>query len=309
MLCAIMLSVAQAQTYPARPIRLIVPLAPGGGNDALARFTARQLAESLGQPVVVENRSGGGGVVGGEYVARAAPDGYTLAFGGSGLMVASLTYRRFDLTKDFTPVAAIGEYASLLVVHPSLPVRNVAELVGFAKARPGQLNYGSPGNGSAGHLVMEMFRARAGIDMVHVPYKGAGPALTEAMAGQVSLLFSNPLGSVALVRAGRLRGLAVSGLRRVAALPDVPTIAESGLPGFSATFFLGLLGPAGLQREIIARLNTEANKALQRREVQEWMATQGMETMGGSAEAFAARIRGDYEKLERVIREAGVRLN
>jgi len=193
------------------------------------------VTEGLGQQIIVENRPGGGGLVGGEFAARAAPDGYTLVFGGSGLLVVTLAYRKFDIQKDFTPIALIGEYASLLVVHPSLPVKTVADLIRFARTRPGQLNYGSAGTGSAGHLVMEMFRRRAGIDMVHVPYKGAGPALTEVMAGQVSVLFNNPLGSVALVKAGRLRPLAVSGPRRVAALPDVPTIAESGLPGFSAT--------------------------------------------------------------------------
>jgi tripartite-type tricarboxylate transporter receptor subunit TctC len=300
-------SIAQTHAYPVKPIRLVVPLAPGGGNDALARFVAKHLGDALAQPVVVENRTGGGGLVGGEYTARATPDGYTLAFGGSGLLVVSLTYRKFDL-RELTAIAPVGEYASLLVVHPSLPVKSVAELIRFAKAHPGELNYGSPGNGSAGHLVMEMFRSRAGIDLVHVPYKGAGPALTEAMAGQVSLLFSNPLGSVALVRSGRLRGLAVSGPRRLAALPAVPTIAESGLPGFSATFFLGLLGPAGLPREIVTRLNGEANKALQRRDVQEWMATQGMEPLSGSPEDFATRIRHDYDALGNVIREAHVKL-
>ena len=300
---------ASAQAYPVKPIRLVVPLAPGGGNDALGRYVARLLGEALGQPMVVENRTGGGGVVGGEYTARAAPDGYTLAFGGSGLMVASLTYRRFDLSKDFTAIAPCGEYASLLVVHPSLPVKSVAELIRFAKAHPRELNYASPGDGSAGHLVMEMFRSRAGIEMVHVPYKGAGPALTEAMSGQVSLLFSNPLGSIALVRSGKLRGLAVSGPRRLSALPEIPTIAEAALPGFSSTFFLGLLGPAGLPRDIVTRLNAESNKVMQRREAQEYLANQGMEAMSGSPEEFAARIRGDYEKLSRVIRESGMKLN
>jgi tripartite-type tricarboxylate transporter receptor subunit TctC len=296
------------QSYPVKPIRLVVPLAPGGGNDALGRFVAKHLGEALGQPMVVENRTGGGGVVGGEYTARAAPDGYTLAFGGSGLMVASLTYRRFDL-KDFTAIAPCGEYASLLVVHPSLPVKNVAELIRFAKVHPRELNYASPGNGSAGHLVMEMFRSRAGIEMVHVPYKGAGPALTEAMSGQVSLLFSNPLGSIALVRSGKLRGLAVSGPRRLSALPEVPTLAEAALPGFSATFFLGLLGPAGIPRDIVTRLNAESNKAMNRRDAQEYLANQGMEAMSGSPEEFAARIRADYEKLSKVIRESGMKLN
>src|SRR5829696_753197 len=176
---------ASAQAYPTKPIRVIVPLAPGGGNDTLARFISKQMNEGLGQPVIVENRPGGGGLVGGEFVARAAPDGYTLVVGGSGLMAVTLAYRKLDMQKDFTPVALIGEYASLLVVHPSLPVKTVSDLIRLAKARPGQLNYGSAGTGSGGHLVMEMFRSRAGIDMVHVHYKGAGPAMTDLMAGQV----------------------------------------------------------------------------------------------------------------------------
>jgi tripartite-type tricarboxylate transporter receptor subunit TctC len=301
--------VAQAQSYPLKPIRLVVPLAPGGGNDTLARFISKHMAQGLGQPLIVENRPGGGGLVGGEAAARAAPDGYTLVFGGSGLLVVTLAYRKLDMQKDFTPIALVGEYASLLVVHPSLPVKSVAELIRFAKSRPGQLNYGSAGTGSAGHLVMEMFRVRAGIDMVHIPYKGAGPALSDTMAGQVSVLFNNPLGSAALVKAGRLRPLAVSGPRRVAALPDVPTVAESGLPGFSATFFLGLMGPAGLPRDIVMRLNTETTRALQRQDVQEWLAAQGMDPLGGTPEDFAARIKTDIEALAKVIRDAGVRLN
>jgi tripartite-type tricarboxylate transporter receptor subunit TctC len=300
---------AHAQAYPQKPIRLVIPLAPGGGNDTLGRYMAKQMSEGLGHQIIVENRPGGGGIVGGEFVARAAPDGYTLVCAGSGLIVATLTYAKLDMRKDFAPVALVGEYASLLVVHPSLPVKSVAELITFAKARPGQLNYGSAGTGSAGHLVMEMFRSRAGIDMVHVPYKGAGPALTEVMAGQVSVLFSNPLGSAGFVKAGRLRPLAVSGSRRIAALPDVPTVMESGLPGFSSTFFLGLMGPAGLPREIVSRLNGEVLKALQRREVQEWFATQGMDPLGGSPEDAAARIRTEVDALAKVIRDAGVRLN
>lgn len=300
---------AESQPYPVKAIRIIVPLAPGGGNDTLGRFIAKQLTEGLGQQVVVENRPGGGGLVGGEYAARAAPDGYTLVFSGSGLLVVTLTYRKLDMQKDFTPIALVGEYASLLVVHPSLPVKSVADLIRLAKARPGQLNYGSAGTGSAGHLVMEMFRIRAGMDMVHVPYKGAGPALTEVMAGQVSVLFSNPLGSAPLVKAGRLRPLAVSGPKRIAALPDVPTVAEAGLPGFSATFFLGLMGPAGLPRDIVTRLNGETVRALQRRDVQDWLATQGMDPLGGSPEDFTARISRDIDAMAKVIRDSGMRLN
>jgi tripartite-type tricarboxylate transporter receptor subunit TctC len=299
---------AGAQGYPTKPIRVVVPLAPGGGNDTLARFIAKPLTESLGQQIIVENRPGGGGLVGGEYVARAAPDGYTLICAGSGLLVVTLTYRKLDLQRDFTPIGVVGEYASMLVVHPSLPVKNVQELIKLARARPGQLNYGSAGTGSAGHLAIEMFRTRAGLDMVHVPYKGAGPALTELMAGQVSMLLSNPLGSGPLVKAGRLRPLAVSGPRRLVSYPDVPTLAESGLPGFNVTFFLGLLGPVGLPREIVTRLNKETLAALQRRDILDWMATQGMEPAGGTPEEFSARIKTDIDAMSKVIRDAGLTL-
>ena len=195
--------------------------------------------------MVIENRTGGGGLVGGEYAARSAPDGYTLIVAGSGLIVVTLTHKQLNFQRDFTPIAMIGEYSSLLVAHPSLPVTNVRELIKFARSRPGQLNFASAGNGSGTHLVMEMFRSAAKIDVVHIPYKGAGPAATETMAGQVSLLFSNPLGTMPHVKAGRLRALAVSGPRRIAAMPEVPTVAESGLPGFDVDV---LSRPAGAAR-------------------------------------------------------------
>ena len=305
---ALIASPALSQTYPTKPIRMVIPLAPGGGNDTLGRYIARQMTDGLGQQIIVENRPGGGGLVGGEFVARSAPDGYTLVCGGSGLLAVTLTYGKLDLRRDFTPIAMIGEYASLLTVHPSLPVKNVQELIRLAKARPGALNYGSAGTGSAGHLIMEMFRIRAGIDVVHVPYKGAALAVTDLMAGQVSMVFSNPLGSGPLVKAGRLRALAVSGPRRIAALPDVPTLAEGALPGFNATFFLGLLGPAGLPRDIVMRLNAETLRALQKREVQDWLATQGMDPLGGSPEDFTARMKTEHDAMAKVMREAGVRL-
>lgn len=302
-------AVAQAQSYPLKAIRLVVPLAPGGGNDTLARYVGKYLTESLGQSVVIENRTGGGGLVGGEYVARSAPDGYTLIVAGSGLIVVTLTHKQLSFQHDFTPIAMIGEYAALLVTHPSLPVTSVRELIKLAKSRPGQLNFASAGNGSAGHLVMEMFRSAAKIDVVHIPYKGAGPAAIEVMAGQVSLLFNNPLGSMPHVKAGRLRALAISGSQRIAAMPEVPTIAESGLPGFEATFFLGLLGPLALPRDIVARLNAETVKIVQRRDVQDMLRLQGMEAMSGTPEDFAARIKSEMEKTAKVVRESGMRLN
>jgi len=303
------LNVAVAQTYPAKPIRLIVPLAPGGGNDTLARYVGKYLTESLAQSVVVENRAGGGGIAGGEYVARSAPDGYTLVVAGSGLIVATLTHKQLSFQRDFTPIALIGEYATLLVCHPSLPVTDVRDLIKLAKSKPGQLNFASAGNGSAGHLVMEMFRTAANIEVVHIPYKGAGPAATDVMAGQVSLLFNNPLGSIPHVKSGRLRALGSSGARRITAMPDVPTIAESGLPGFEATFFLGLLGPPALSRDIVARLNTETVKIVQRREFQELLTLQGMEAMSGTPEDFAARIRSEIDKTVKVVRDSGMKLN
>lgn len=300
---------AQSSVYPTKPVRLVVPLAPGGGADTLGRYIGKHLTDGLGQQVIIENRAGGGGLVGGEYVARAAPDGYTLMVGGSGQLVVTLTHRKLDLQRDFTPIALVGEYGSLLVAHPSLPARTVSDLIKLAKSRPGQINYASAGTGSAGHLAMEMFRTNAGIDIVHVPYKGAGPALTEVIAGQTSILFNNPLGSMPFVKAGRVRALAVSGPRRMAAMPDIPTVAESGLPGFNATFFLGLLGPAAMPRDLVMRLNSETLRIVQRREVQDWLAQQGMETSGSSPEDFAARIKGDMDKLAKVIRDSGIRLN
>ena len=296
------------QAYPAKPVRLVVPLAPGGGNDTLARYVGKYLTESLGQSVVVENRAGSGGLAGGEYVARSAPDGYTLVVAGSGLIVVSLTHKQFNFQRDFTPIAMIGEYATLLVAHPSLPVTGVRDLIKLAKSRPGQLNFASAGNGSAGHLVLEMFRSAANIEVVHIPYKGAGPAAVDVMAGQVSLLFNNPLGSLPHVRAGRLRALGISGAQRISAMPDVPTLDESGLPGFNATFFLGLLGPLGLPRDVVARLNAETVKIVQRREFQEQLALQGMDAMSGTPEDFAARIKFEMEKTAKVVRESGMQL-
>jgi tripartite-type tricarboxylate transporter receptor subunit TctC len=299
---------ASAQSYPSKPIRLVIPIAPGGGNDTLARYIGKQLGEALGQSLVPENRAGGGGVIGGEYVARAAPDGYTLMVGGAGQIVSTLTHGRPDIQKDFTPISAISEYAALLVVHPSLQVRSVAELIRFAKARPDELAYASAGAGSAGHLGMEMFRSAAGLRLVHVPYKGAGPALTDVMSGQVAMLFSNPAGTMGAVKAGRVRALGVSGQRRLAALPEVPTIAESALPGFTAAFVLGLLGPAGLPRDLVTRLSAETVRVVQRPDTQAWLAQQGMEPIGSTPEAFAARIRSDSERYAKVIRESGMKV-
>jgi tripartite-type tricarboxylate transporter receptor subunit TctC len=308
-LAAVASPVAGAQQYPSKAVRLVVPLAPGGGADTLARYLAKHLTEALGQQVVVENRPGGGGVVGGEFAARAAPDGYTLMIGGSGQLVVTMTHRKPDIREDFTAISGVLDFPSLLMAHPSLPVRTVADLIKLAKARPGQINYGSPGIGSAGHLNMEMLRSAAGIDIVHVPYRGAGPALTDVMAGQVQLLFSNPLGGVGAVKAGRVRAIAVSGKNRLSTMPDVPTIAESGIPGYETTSFLGLLGPAGMPREIVMRLNSDTVKSVQRRDFQEWLAQQGAQPAASTPEAFAAKIKSEMDKLVKVVREARIKLD
>ena len=300
---------AQGPAYPVKPVRIIVPLAPGGGADTFGRFIGRHLSDAMGQQFIVENRPGGGGLVGGEYVARAAPDGYTLLVGGSGQIATSLTHRRLDLERDFTPIVLAMDQQFLLVVHPSLPVANVAHLIKFARARPGEISFASAGTGSAGHLAMELFNLTAGIKLLHVPYKGAGAALADVISGQVPIIFSSPLGTVPIVRAGRLRALATSGAQRMAALPDIPTIAESGVPGFRTSSFLGLLGPAGVPRDIVGRLNAETVRIVQRPEARDWLLKQGAEPAPGTPEQFAERIRGDLERLGKLVSMLNLKIN
>jgi len=299
---------AQAAPYPAKPVRIVVGLAPGGGADTFARFIARNLTDALGQQVVVENRPGAGGLIGGEYVARSAADGYTLLVGGSGQLAASLSHRRMDPERDFTPIVLAMEQYFLLTVHPSFPATNAAALIKLAKARPGDMLYASAGAGSAGHLAMEMFNMTAGIKMIHVPYKGAGAALADVMAGQVPIIFSSPLGTVPVVKTGRLRALATSGPKRMSALPEVPTIAEAALPGFGTASFLGIYGPPGLPREIVTRINGDVVRIIDRPENREWLMRQGAEPGAGTPEQFAARIRADVDRLGKVIRAIDLKL-
>jgi tripartite-type tricarboxylate transporter receptor subunit TctC len=299
---------AQPAAYPVKPVRIVVGLAPGGGADTFARFIARKLTETLGQQVVVENRPGAGGLIGGEYVSRAAPDGYTLLVGGSGQLASSLAHRRMDIERDFTPVVLAMDQFFLLTVHPSLPAKDVAGLIELAKSRPNDMLFASAGAGSAGHLAMEMFNMTAGIKMTHVPYKGAGAALADVMAGQVPIIFSSPLGTVPVVKSGRLRALATSGAKRTAALPEVPTIAEAGLPGFTAASFLGMFGPPALPREIVTRLNGDVVRIVERPDSREWLLRQGAEPAAGPPEQFAARIRSDLERLGKVIKAIDLKL-
>jgi tripartite-type tricarboxylate transporter receptor subunit TctC len=300
---------AAAQPYPTKLIRFVVPLAAGGGADTFARFLARPMSQVLGQQVIVENRPGGSGTIGGEYVVRSAPDGYVLLIGGTGQLVASITQRKIDIERDFTPIALGMDQPYLLTVHPSLPVRTLAEFIKFVQARPGDVVYASAGMGTAGHIAMELLRMATKVEMVHVPYKGAGAALADVVAGQVPIIFSSPLGTVPLIRSGRLRALAVGGAHRMAALPEVPTVHEAGVKGFSAAAFLGLFGPPNLPRDIVARLSGEMIKIIQRPETAEWLTKQGAEPAPGTPEQLAERVRSDLERMNRLLRETNLKLN
>ncbi len=301
-----------AAQYPVKPVRLIVPLAPGGGNDLLSRGVSKHLSESLGQSVIIDNRPGASGIIGTEAAARAASDGYTLLMGGSGQMsINPSLYRKlpYDPFRDFALITLVASFPSLLTVHPSLPVKNVKDLIALAKARPGQINYASSGNGSGSHLAMELLKVMAHVNLVHIPFKGAGPALTDLIAGQVSVLFNNPLSSMPYAQSGRIRAVAVTGVKRLSAMPDIPTVGESGLPGFDATVWLGLFAPAGTPVDIITRLNADVVKVLRRNEVQESFARQGIDAVGGTPEQFTARISADAAKWGAIIKASGARID
>ena len=304
-------SASSGQAYPSKPIRLIVPFAAGGGNDNVARLVGKRLADTLGQPVVVDNRPGAGGVVGAELAAKAAPDGYTLFLGGVGSHAINPNLHEklpYDPLRDFAPVELLASAPLVLVVHPSVPARDIAEFVAYARAHPGRLNFASNGNGSSSQLAAVMFDSMAGVDMVHVPYKGLSPALTDLLSGQVQLMFSSVVAILPHIKAGKLRGLATTGAKRLASLPELPTLAESGLPGYEASSWYGILAPAGTPRDIVMKLNAELSKALEQPEVKGSLLAEGAEPAGGSPEAFAAHIRAEKERLGKLIRDAKIRL-
>jgi len=302
---------AFAQSYPSKPIRLIVPFAAGGGNDNIARLVGKRLNESLGQPLVIDNRPGAGGVLGAELAAKSAPDGYTLFLGGVGShavnpnLIEKLSY---DPIRDFAPVILLARAPLILVVHPSVPAHTFAELVAYARKNPGKLNFASNGNGSSAQLAAVMFDSMAGADMVHVPYKGLAPALTDLLSGQVQLMFSSVVAILPHIKAGKLRALAVTGEKRMASLPDVPTVAESGFPGYEASSWYGILAPAGTPHEIVARLNAEFSKALAQPEVRNNLLADGAEPVGDTPEEFAAYIRSEKERMGKLIRDAKIRM-
>ena len=308
---SLLATAALGQSYPAKPIRLIVPFAAGGGNDNVARLVGKRLSESFGQPLVIDNRPGAGGALGAELAARAAPDGYTLFLGGVGSHAVNPNLNDslpYDPIRDFAPVALLAQAPLVLVVHPSVPAASFKAFVALARARPGQLNYASNGNGSSSHLAAVMFDSMAGADMVHVPYKGLSPALADLLSGRVQLMFSSVVAILPHVRAEKLKGLAVTGGKRLPSMPNLPTVAESGLPGYEASSWYGVLAPAGTPREIVARLNAELVKALAQPEVRTSLLAEGAEPIGGSPEQFAAHIRSEMERLGKLIREAKIRL-
>src|SRR5689334_22623916 len=298
------------ESWPARPVRLVIGLAPGGGTDIQARLFAQKLSENFGRPFVVENRTGAGGTVAYAQVAKSTPDGYTMMGITSGFTITPSIYNKlsYDPQKDFAPVSLVVQAPFLLLVHPSLPARNVKELVALARARPGTLGAGTAGYGSSTHMAFEQFRVAAGVKITAVPYKGTGPALVDAIAGQVHMLFGNVLSTLGYVKAGKLRVLGVSTVTRARALPDVPTIAESGLPSYEDSTWFGVLAPAGTPSAIVGRLNAELVKISRSSEIVERIAPDGGEPVGNTPEQFARRIAADIARWRKLVTEAGIRL-
>jgi tripartite-type tricarboxylate transporter receptor subunit TctC len=298
----------QPADYPTRPITLIVPYAPGGGNDVLARGVAEPMGKTLGQPIVIENHGGAGGSLGTRQVAKSAPDGYTLGLGGTGTLAIDPTLYPnvgYDPRKDFAPVGLIATGPLIILVNPSLPAHNVREFIALAKAEPGKLNYASAGKGSGIHLGTVLFALTAGIDIVHVPYRGTGPALTDLLGGHVSMYFSSLPSAVGLVKEGKLRALGVTGLKRSPIFPDVPTVAEQGLPGFEAVLHYGIVAPAGTPRPIIDKLNTALREALGDEAVAKRLATEGAEPLSTTSEEYAADIDREETKWSALVKKAG----
>ena len=300
---------AQAQEYPNKPVRIIVPFSAGGSSDPVARLIARHLTTALGQPFVVENRPGAGGNLGTDLVAKAAPDGYTVLFAAGSTAINPSLYSRlpFDPVKDLEPVIHVATLSGILVAHPSVPAASVRELIQLARSKPGGVTYASAGSGTVPHLAGELFRAASKVEMTHVPYKGSNPALADLIGGQVQVMFANMPGTLQHVKAGRLKVIAVTGAKRSELLPDVPTIAESGLAGYEAPNWYGIFAPAGTPATVIARLNSEINKAMAAPEFVEHMRLEGAEGIGGSPAQFRAFFAGEIERWAPVVKAAGVK--
>jgi len=303
---------AYAQPFPSKPVRLIVPFPPGGAVDYYARAVQNRLQETLGQPILIENRSGAGGMVGADLVVKAAPDGYTLLVGNIASLAMNVglySKMTYDPRKDLTPIIRTVAVNYVMTVHPSVPARSVKELIDHAKANPGKLSYGSAGSGSAPHLATELLKQRAGIDMLHVPFKGGGPMVADLLGGQIHIVIADQANLMPHVKAGKLRALAVGTLERSASYPDIPTIAESGFPGFEARAWQGIAGPANLPADIVTQLNAAFAKAMAFPEVHQRLLDGGLDPITGTPEAFAAFIRSEIDKWSRVAKDVGARVD
>jgi tripartite-type tricarboxylate transporter receptor subunit TctC len=308
---AIAMPQVHAQGYPTRPIKLVVPFAPGGATDIIGRIVAQRLSEQIGQQVVVENKPGAGTTIGNAAVAAAASDGYTLLFAPTPFVISQVMYANlpYDAQKEFTPVALLAVSPFILVVNPALPVKSVAELVALAKAKPGTLNFASAGNGTVPHLAGELFRISTGVDIVHVPYKGGGPAIVDLLSGQVSMMFATPIEVIQYVQAGRLRVLATTATRRLEVMPDVPTIREAGYPDFEVYAFFGVLAPAGTPRQVVDRLASGLEKVMELPDVRANFAAQSAEPNVLRPEAFAAFLGRERDKWGAIVTRSGARID
>jgi tripartite-type tricarboxylate transporter receptor subunit TctC len=307
--CSCVCPLVLAESYPVRPVRLIVPSTPGGSVDTLARTIGPKLTERWGQQVVIDNRSGAGGVIAGETLAKAPPDGYTLMLGTIASLATNASLQKrlpYDPIKDFAPVTLVATQNLMLLVHPSVPVKSVKELIRLAKAQPGKLSFASAGNGTGSHLSGELFKQLAGVDMLHIPYKGVAPALLDVISGQVSMSFPSILTALQQVRAGRLRALAVTGAHRSVAAPELPTLQEAGIKGYESATWYGIVAPFGAPTDVIAKLNAEVVSILKLPDVNERLSKEGADPVGNSPQEFGRFIQSEIEKWRKVIRAAGI---
>jgi tripartite-type tricarboxylate transporter receptor subunit TctC len=308
-LLALAAGTAAAQKYPAKPVRILVPFAPGGGSDFIARFTAQRLTEAFGSQVIVENRPGAGGLPGIEQGVKSDPDGYTLTLIASSYTVNAALYPlKYDPLADITPLVQISQGPMIVVANPKFPPKTLQELIALAKQNPGTVNFASAGQGSITHMVVELFQSMAGIKMSHVPYRGTGPALTDTISGQIDTFFSSTATALPHVKSGRLRALAVTGAKRLPAEPEVPTIAESGVKGFDVLLWHGLIGPKNLPRPVVERINGEVNKILQIKETAAQLETDGVAPAGGSDQQFRDQIAKEIALWKDVVKKTGVRI-
>jgi tripartite-type tricarboxylate transporter receptor subunit TctC len=311
-MCAAVAGLTWAQGYPNKPVKIVVPFPPGGATDTMGRNLANELSKSTGQSFIVENKGGANGLIGTELVAKAAPDGYTLLLSGVGTNAINHSlYKdvKYDSIKDFANITLLATGPNVLVVNPNFEVKTLGDLIKLAKAQPGKLSYGSNGNGTSGHLAMEMLKQAAGLDMQHVPYKGGGPAMTDLIGGQIPMLFTNQDTALQHVRTGKIRAVAVASLQRNPAFPNVPTVAESGVPGFSAVSWFGLSAPAGTPKDVLAKLQTETLKALKSADFRNKLESVGFVVVGNSPDEFNGFIKAEIDKWGKVVTASGARVD